>query len=92
MGKTCGSIDFPKFCDLGHPKTPPLSYFTAQHLPPPAELKQASKMLGWEIPSPLEENPTHTYGMLLIYKSWWESSGKSFVGPYIRIFLCEMGL
>ena len=42
-------------------QTPPLSYFTAQHLPPPAELKQASKMLGWEIPSPLEENPTHTY-------------------------------
>ena len=24
---------------------PPLSYFTAQHLPPPAELKQASNML-----------------------------------------------
>ena len=50
--------------------TPPLSYFTAQHLPPPAELKQASKMLGWEIPSPLEENPTHTYaGRSLVYNN-----------------------
>ena len=34
----------------------------AQYLPPPAELKQASNMMGWEIRPLLEENPTHTYG------------------------------
>ena len=38
---------FPKNKIVRHP---PLGYFIAQHLPPPAELKQASNMLGWEIP------------------------------------------
>ena len=37
----------------------PLSYSPA--FAPPAELKQASNMMGWEIPPRLEENPTHTY-------------------------------
>ena len=40
----------------------PFKLFHSPAFAPPAELKQASKMLGWEIPSPLEENPTHTYG------------------------------
>ena len=39
----------------------PFKLFHSPAFAPPAELKQASKMLGWEIPSPLEENPTHTY-------------------------------
>ena len=41
--------------------TPPFKLFHSPAFAPPAELKQASNMLGWEIP-PLEENPTHTYG------------------------------
>ena len=41
----------------------PFKLFHSPAFAPPAELKQASKMLGWEIPSPLEENPTHTYGL-----------------------------
>ena len=41
----------------------PFKLFHSPAFAPPAELKQASKMLGWEIPSPLEENPTHTYGV-----------------------------
>ena len=43
----------------------PFKLFHSPAFAPPAELKQASKMLGWEIPSPLEENPTHTYGWVL---------------------------
>ena len=39
----------------------PFKLFHSPAFAPPAELKQASKMLSWEIPSPLEENPTHTY-------------------------------
>ena len=42
-------------------ETSPFRLFHSPAFAPPAELKQASKMLGWEIPSPLEENPTHTY-------------------------------
>ena len=41
----------------------PFKLFHSPAFAPPAELKQASKMLGWEIPSPLEENPTHTYDL-----------------------------
>ena len=43
----------------GH--TPHFKLFHSPAFAPPAELNQASKMLCWEIPSPLEENPTHTY-------------------------------
>ena len=43
----------------------PFKLFHSPAFAPPAELKQASKMLGWEIPSPLEENPTHTYGPVI---------------------------
>ena len=42
-------------------ETSPFRLFHSPAFAPPAELKQASKMLGWEIPSPLAENPTHTY-------------------------------
>ena len=42
-------------------ETSPFRPFHSPAVAPPAELKQASKMLGWEIPPPLEENPTHTY-------------------------------
>ena len=48
----------------------PFKLFHSPAFAPPAELKQASKMLGWEIPSPLEENPTHTYGGELTRKVW----------------------
>ena len=41
----------------------PFKLFHSPAFAPPAELKQASKMLSWEIPSPLEENPTHTYAL-----------------------------
>ena len=43
----------------GH--TPHFKLFHSPAFAPPAELNQASKMLCWEIPSPLEENPKHTY-------------------------------
>ena len=45
----------------GH--TPHFKLFHSPAFAPPAELNQASKMLCWEIPSPLEENPTHTYAV-----------------------------
>ena len=47
------------FQNPGH--TPHFKLFHSPAFAPPAELNQASKMLCWEIPSPLEENPTHTY-------------------------------
>ena len=46
----------------------PFKLFHSPAFAPPAELKQASKMLGWEIPSPLEENPTHTYGFMVLWE------------------------
>ena len=42
-------------------ETSPFRLFHSPAFAPPAELKQASNMLGWEIPPLLEENPTHTY-------------------------------
>ena len=46
----------------------PFKLFHSPAFAPPAELKQASKMLGWEIPSPLEENPTYTYALAPNFK------------------------
>ena len=51
-----------KFPPKKDSETSPFRLFHSPAFAPPAELKQVSKMLGWEIPSPLEENPTHTYG------------------------------
>ena len=56
----------------------PFKLFHSPAFAPPAELKQASKMLGWEIPSPLEENPTHTYGENVkgsLNLAWWPCLG-----------------
>ena len=59
----------------------PFKLFHSPAFAPPAELKQASKMLGWEIPLPLEENPTHTYGVnlykkfVIVYPTHYRMSG-----------------
>ena len=50
-----------KFSPKKDSETSPFRLFHSPAFAPPAELKQVSKMLGWEIPPPLEENPTHTY-------------------------------
>ena len=63
----------------------PFKLFHSPAFAPPAELKQASKMLGWEIPSPLEENPTHTYAL----KGANLSSQKAIIGQGVKEGIIE---